>query len=110
MAGHYIEIKPDESWRDVSGLFSSWLAANVALDTFGWSEGDSITLKNGTVMVCFSIPDRHGDRGGLFEQWAATTGRIFGLAQGSSVYFPNVPDLVHELPIRVPTPTPSWLR
>jgi hypothetical protein len=110
MAGRYIEMKPEENWTDLSGLFSSWLAANVALDAFGWSEGDSITLKNGTVMLCFNIPDRHGDKIRLFEQWAATTGRIFGLAQGSSVHFPNVPGLVHELPIRLPTPTPSWLR
>jgi len=106
MADRYIEVKPEESWRDVSNLFSSWLSENVVLDTFGWSEGESTTLKNGTVMLCFSIPDRHGEKVGLFERWAATTGRIFGLAKGSSVHFPNVPGLMHDLPIRLPTPTP----
>jgi len=110
MASRYIEMKPNESWRDVSGLFSSWLAENVLLDSFGWSEGDEITLKNGATMWCFSIPDRHGDKVGLFEQWAVTTGRVFGLACGSSVHFPNLPGLVHELPVRLPTPAPAWLR
>jgi hypothetical protein len=106
----YIEIKASETWATVSEQFGAWVLENDHAKNFGWSEGDPISLENGIVMACFKIPDRQGEKIAYFEQWAASTGRIYGIAEGRQVKFPRKPELNVLLPPPKELPIPPWLK
>ena len=108
MTEWYVESKPGEKWSHVSYHFFEWIRKNAPIQNFGFFEGDSIVV-NGKILFCFDFPDRYGGDIERFPIWARTTDRLFGEERNGKVYFPLVPDLVHELPPKVSTHA-SWLR
>lgn len=105
----FIEIRSGEKWRTVSNLFADWVQANGTTDSFGWSEGDTLHLPDGTDLACFHMPDKHGQKVEWFERWAETTDRLYGIASGLTVHFPRKPELSALLPQPPQTPLPPWL-
>lgn len=106
----YIEGRDGETWAAVSELFANWVLANAESNRFGWSEGDSISLENGAVLLCFRIPDHHRSKFKLFEEWAESTDRLYGIADGQTVTFPHMPELTVLLPPPKEFSVPPWLR
>lgn len=108
MATKYIEARPGEKWRDVTRLFTGWLKLNApALGSFGFSEDDPLE-HNGLHYFALSIPDRHGEKVGFFEEWAKTTDRSFGARDNERVTFKDgssAPAPTHEA-----SPLPAWLK
>lgn len=87
MASRYIEAAKGESWRSAVRPFRAWIQVHVpSLDSFGYSEGDSVS-HGGSEFICIDIPDHHGEKVALFEAWAKTTGRIYGIKEGGVVRF-----------------------
>ena len=109
MARWYVEAKNGESWRDLSRTFGEWIPDKAVLGSLGWSEGDSVNV-GGTTLYCFEFPDHHGEKISLFESWARTTDRLFGIARHGKLHFPRDPCLVFVLPPEKFTPVPPWLK
>jgi hypothetical protein len=109
VARWYVEARDTERWREVSELFGQWIDRLGTVKTFGWSEGDSLTV-SGTTFLCFDFPDHHGEKIALFGSWAATTGRLFGEARSGRLRLTNKPDVVVLLPPEKVVPPPPWLR
>jgi len=108
MAVKYVEGRTGEKWRDVTELFVQWLQLNVpALDSFGYSEDDPLE-HNGLHYFALSIPDRHGEKVGLFEAWAKTTDRVFGTHEKEYIFFSDGTTAL--APERKVTPLPPWLK
>ena len=105
----FIEIRSKETWASVSKLFTHWLSS-LAVNTIGWSEGDPISLDDGTTLICFRIPDQHGPRIDLFREWAESTDRLYGIADGRRVIFPRMPTLTFLLPAPKEFSIPPWLQ
>jgi hypothetical protein len=103
----YIEAREGEAWASVSGTFVSWLKANVKLDSFGFCDGDPVTL-GGKSFLCFEFPAHHGEKIGLFARWAKSTTRIYGGAERGRIHFSDGQALI--LPSRPTGPIPPWLR
>jgi hypothetical protein len=103
----YIEARSGEDWRSVSHLFGEWLDKNTSLQSFGFSEDDSIE-RRGIRLLCFKFPSHHGENIVLFTQWAKGTGRLFGgledgvvrLSDGEAIMLPPEPEYL----------APSWLK
>jgi hypothetical protein len=106
----FIEMRLGEDWGTVSDQFAEWVRAHAANEPFGWSEGDVLSLPDGTQMACFRIPDKHSNRFVWFETWAESTDRLYGIAFGSTVQFPRKPQLSVALPSGPQHPIPLWLR
>ncbi len=109
-ASRYIELRTDETWAMVSRLFSAWVLQHDKTKNFGWSEGDSIALEHGTTLACFKTPDHYGQKIDYFQQWAESTDRLYGIAEGRQVKFPRNPELIVLLPPPKESPIPPWLR
>lgn len=109
MAKWFIEAKDREEWRSLSRALAESVT-DAGAENFGWSEGDPAALPNGRLLLCFDIPDRYGSKVELFERWAKTTGRIYGVARGTAIAFPHDPDLAVALPPTASVPIPPWLR
>lgn len=105
----FIEIRSRETWASVSTLFRQWLISRIE-NTLGWSEGNPISLDNGTSLICFRIPDHHGPKIALFQEWAETTDRLYGIADNQRVMFPRKPTLALLLPAPKEFPIPPWLQ
>jgi hypothetical protein len=103
----YITAQPEENWRSVSNLFGEWLDANALLQSFGYSEGDTIE-HHGITLLCFKFPAQHGEKISLFPKWANAIGRIHGGAEHGSVQLSN--GQVVALPPEPVQQVPSWLR
>ena len=106
----YIEFHEGETWKDLSGLFFDWISANKPDSNFGFSEGDALELEAGLRFYCFAIPNKHGSKVDWFEEWAATTGRLYGAEAERRVTFPDKPDLVIALPPRQKADLPPWMK
>jgi bifunctional DNA-binding transcriptional regulator/antitoxin component of YhaV-PrlF toxin-antitoxin module len=106
----YIEKLDGDTWKSVSALFAAWLNENDLAENFGWSEGDTLKIDDGTELLCMYFPDRHGKKINYFEQWAKTTRRLYGIRKGQHVKFPNKPKLNVVLPPEKPVEVPSWLK
>ena len=112
----YIEKRRSESWRAISELFGEWLDQNAGpdvLQSFGWSEGVSVSLENPPLkFVCFSFPEHHGPtKIGLIETWAKSTDRVYGYWEDGSIHFSsaNLPPHPHQLEQGMTWP-PPWLK
>ena len=106
----FIEFKDKESWISISRQFGDWLKTSKMGDGIGWSEGNQLILNDSIKFYCFDFPDRHLEKIGLFEEWAKSTGRLYGIAEGRKVRFPNNPKLDFILPPNKPSELPPWLR
>ena len=106
----YIEFYEGEVWEDLSGLFFNWISANKPDGSFGFSEDDALKLDNGLRFYCFAIPSKHGSKVNWFEEWAETTGRLYGAEEERRVTFPDKPDLVITLPPLDGVNLPPWMQ
>lgn len=103
----YIRANGSEKWKSLSSLFKDWLAQNSSLSSFGFSEGDAFSF-SGAQYLCFCFPAHHGEKAGLFEQWAKTTGRPYGKAINGAVSLSNGESFI--LPTKPSVPVPPWLK
>ncbi|UWX04526.1 hypothetical protein H1235_06620 [Pseudoxanthomonas sp. NC8] len=108
-ASRFIEIRSNEVWASVSRLFAHWLGDRASGDV-GWSKGDPISLDDGRSLICFSIPDHHRTTIDLFQEWAESTDRLYGITDGGRVVFPRMPALTFLLPLPENSPIPPWLQ
>lgn len=106
----FIEKREGDTWKSVSSLFSSWLKDHGFTENFGWVEGDSLNVSEELEFYCMCIPEKHGKKIHLFEQWADSTDRIYGLAEGRHVKFPKKPELDLTLPPEPTVVVPPWLK
>jgi hypothetical protein len=106
----YIEKLEGDTWKSVSALFAAWLNENDLIKDFGWSEGDTLKIDDGTELFCMYFPDKHGEKINYFEQWAITTTRLYGISEGQHVMFPKMPELNVMLPPEQPVEAHSWLK
>jgi hypothetical protein len=105
----FIEIRSGETWASVSTLFRQWLISQSE-NALGWSEGNPISLDDGASLICFRIPDHHGSKISLFQEWAETTDRLYGITDGRRVVFPRKRSLAFLLPAPKEFPVPPWLQ
>lgn len=105
----FIEIRSTETWASVSNLFAQWISSRTGI-TVGWSEGDTISLDDGTSLICFQIPEHYGSKMDLFQEWAESTDRLYGISDGGKVVFPRMPTLTFLLPAPKERPIPPWLQ
>jgi hypothetical protein len=110
MAYRFIEMRVGENWRTVSDLFAEWVRSRAPDGDYGWSEGDSLRLPDGTQLACFCVPGKHGHKIEWFETWAKSTDRLYGIATGAIVQFPLKPEFSVSLPSRPAARVPPWLR
>ena len=106
----YIQFFEDESWIKVSELFGQWLKDNDLGHGIGWSEGDTLEVNKNTKLYCLRIPDHHGSKIKLFEDWAKTTERLYGIEKEGKVIFPEDSSLVVVLPKEKEIEIPPWLK
>ena len=88
----YIEQRAGEKWRNVSRLFGTWVMENGGpdvLQSFGWSEGDSVVIEKPAMrFVCFEFPKHHGEEKiQLVEAWVKTTDRAYGYFENGEIHF-----------------------
>ena len=108
--GRFIQYCEGESWKEISNSFRQWLEGNAHEQSIGWSEGDTLKVSENIKLYCFHIPDHHGSNAGLFEEWAKTTKRLYGIENNGKVVFPGNPDLVVTLPEQQDMEKPRWLK
>ena len=108
--GRYIQFFEGESWRNVSELFGQWLRDNDKGHGIGWSEGDILKVNENIKLYCLRIPDKHGSKIDLFEEWAQTTERLYGIENDGKVIFPKDTDLIVMLPKQKEMKVPPWLK
>ena len=106
----YISYSNSETWESVAKLFGQWLVKNNLAEGFGWSEGDALEIDDNTKLFCFSFPNHHGKKINLFEEWAVTTNRLYGIENQGNVFFPHQPDLTIKLTNQKTVEVPPWLR
>lgn len=106
----YIEIYGGDTWKSVSVLFKNWLTENGLTEDFGWSEGDILEINDDLAFYCFNIPDHHGKKINLFEDWAKKTGRLYGIETDRKVVFPKDTSLNVILPPHPTVELPPWLK
>ena len=106
----YIEARDGDTWASVSGEFGDWLIERNLDKDFGWSKGDVLTINKELSLFCFDFPDRHGEKIKVFEEWAESTGRLYGIKSGCNVVFPNSTNLNLVLPPEQEIEVPPWLK
>ena len=106
----YIQFFAGESWIKVSKLFGQWLKENNKGHGIGWSEGNILEVNENTKLYCFDIPDHHGSKIDLFEEWAQTTNRLYGIENEGKVVFPKNSELVVVHPKQKEVSVPPWLK
>lgn len=106
----YIEKFSEDTWKSVSSLFATWLHERKLAEDIGWSEGDTLKLSGDVEFYCLLFPDKYGEKVRLFEQWAETTDRLYGLRYGQEVKIPRKPELSIALPPEPVVEVPSWLK
>lgn len=106
----FIEKLEGDTWKSVSSLFSSWLMDHGLSEDLGWSEGDPLRANDGLEFFCMCVPEKYGKKIDYFEQWAESTDRIYGIAEGRHVRFPNRPELNTLLPPEPTVVMPPWLK
>jgi hypothetical protein len=107
----YVEAKGDETWLEANALLVAWIKDNASIEgAFGWSEGDSLKVGGELRLLGFNVPDRHGAKVKIVDQWARTSGRLLGVSDGKRVSFEGRPDLSVIVPSPQSVPTPPWSR
>lgn len=90
----YIQFFEGESWIKVSKMFGQWLKDNDKGHGIGWSEGEILEVNENTKLYCLDIPDHHSLKIDLFEEWAQSTDRLYGIEKDGKVVFPKDSNLV----------------
>ncbi|MGY8810567.1 MAG: hypothetical protein ACKVK5_05990 [Pseudomonadales bacterium] len=106
----YIAMKDGDTWESVSKFFKDWLTERGLTDSFGWIEGDILTVNEDISFFCFSFPERHGEKIDLFNEWAREADRLYGVRSSRTVVFPADPKLNVVLPPETEVEVPPWLR
>jgi hypothetical protein len=111
MTVRYVEAKSDETWQEAKAHLIAWIKENAPIEgAFGWSEGDALEVGRELRLFGFNVPDRHGDKVKIVDQWARSSSRLFGVLDGKHVSFEGRPDLTVIVHPPKSIQTPPWLR
>jgi hypothetical protein len=111
MTVRYVEAKGNETWQEANVLLVAWIKENATIeDAFGWSEGDDLEVGPDLRLLSFNVPDRHGEKVKIIDQWARSSSRLLGVSDGRRVSFEGRPDLSVILPTPKSMQAPPWLR